>query len=156
MDIFSYSNDAAVDFVKCYNIWTQLHGKKRGACIYKITYIKNFAINTRYFYPNSIIGQHDNLVAGFISGYLLLPRINQGVILKVELYAWVHTHPLCKCHLGNQFSKPDIALTFLPSIRYCYVGIPYGFCYRIGPYGMNHRSIAAGLPTTYYWPSYNI
>ncbi len=91
--------------------------------IYQVIYKTPESIGTGYYYSEVYVGEHDNVVAGFISEYIGYQFSNHLLRRSV---GWVHTHPKCNCHIGDDFSSTDKWLTNLPGIKQCYLATSDG------------------------------
>lgn len=122
-------DDAAADFVLNNNPLTHDDNRERGTYIYEI----EIEDTKFYTYFESSPGGHDNVVFNAILDY------GVGVVINVEDWnlemgtilpkAFVHTHPSCTCHIGEEFSDPDKMLTSIPGIDIVYLGTPDGMLY---------------------------
>lgn len=48
----------------------------------------------------------------------------KSLAFGVSVYAFVHSHPACGCHLNHQFSNGDRAVFLLPGVRRVYLAAP--------------------------------
>ncbi len=127
--LFPTQDEAAIDFVRCNNPRTHHDNRERGSYIYK-TKVNDTAM---YFYLNESPGAHDNIVKHAIFDYVvgLIGDYKRGYVKVISFRptAFVHTHPSCACHVGDDFSKQDKFLTLLPGISTVYLGSPKGVLY---------------------------
>lgn len=136
--LFNTPDEAAVDFTKKAVPLTLADDKERGAFIYEISI---FGQGKKYFYPYIFTGMHDNVILGFIDGYLGLPRVN-FIGMSLRPMSFAHTHPRCDCHRGDVFSSADEFLTKLPGIKFVYLGTPNGTTMRIDKINLNPVTVA--------------
>lgn len=127
--LFATQDEAAIDFVRCNNPRTHHDNRERGSYIYK-TKVNTTAM---YFYLNESPGAHDNIVKhaifDYVFGLACDYKRGRGKVISFRPTAFVHTHPSCACHVGDDFSKQDKLLTLLPGVTTVYLGSPKGILY---------------------------
>ncbi len=139
--------EAAVVFVKKAVPFTLDDGKERGAFIYEI---RIAGLGERYFYPYTFKGMHNNVILGLIAGYGGLPRVSYPWF-SIHPMSFAHTHPKCGCHIGDKFSPVDEYLTYLPGIKYVYLGTPEGKTLRIDRNNLTPVEIKIYRLHFFYW-----
>ena len=108
----------------------------------------------RYAYGDIYKGGHNDVVYAFIKERYLFSSMSakkitkkNKYILRVTInrqYAFVHTHPHCILHEGEEFSPEDKSLVNKYGMFYCYLGTPLGKLLRYGTGKV--MTIATGLP----------
>ena len=136
--LYSSSDTCAHAFAKLQLPNTRRDFKERGAVIYKYSVKFN---NTnryvdRYIYTKVDVGGHSNVVWSFIKQRYLIaaPKFTSSFKKRNRIkdikykarYAFVHTHPYCNGHDGNNFSPQDKSLVTRYGMTACYVGTPEG------------------------------
>ena len=144
--LFATQDEAAIDFVRCNNPNTHHDNRERGSYIYK-TKVNNTAM---YFYLNESPGAHDNIVKHAIFDYVvgLICDYKRGFVKVITFRptAFVHTHPSCACHVGDDFSKQDKFLTLLPGVTTVYLGSPKGILYGYKRGCSDIRTVSVEMP----------
>ena len=143
--LYNSSDDAAKNFVLTMNSQTHADHRERGAMIFrvKVAYkAKPKTKVTRFFYGKVYKGGHNNVVWAFICERFLkvavsgrtLKNKNKGVasISNAKKFAFVHTHPNCKGHDNEIFSREDKSLVNQYGMTFCYLGTPSGKLKRYG------------------------
>ena len=143
---FKNADEAAIHFIQENNSLTHKDNRERGSYIYEAT----IDGKTKYFYFESRAGGHDNVIFNAIFHY------NKGSYFEnknwnadvdnVVCKAFVHTHPKCPGHDGENFSDPDIILGKLPGISEIYLGTPTGMLHAYDGNTNTQRQVSSSMP----------
>ena len=100
--------------------------KEKASFIYKKTIFSAVRIGrivipkgkNKYFYSTIRTGEHNNVVSVMFKKYL------RSIQAGLNVYAFVHSHPACDCHLNHIFSSEDRLIFGLPGVRKVYLVAP--------------------------------
>lgn len=90
------------------NVYYRSKDKEYGAIIFKE--------GSFYFLGDIFEGAHDNVVFEFTTNYMKGLTSSFGNIV-----GFIHSHPKCSCHVGDEFSDTDLQLLNLPRIYTLYL-----------------------------------
>ncbi len=144
--VFDSMDEAAYYFVQINNPLTHEDNRERGTYIYEV----EMGGARRYMFLEAKPGGHSNVLYNVIAKYgmgLIAETSASGVDLgTVKPCAFVHTHPSCICHIGEDFSDVDIKLTNIPNIDAVYLGTPKGILYKYTQSDGKKQEVYSDLP----------
>ena len=146
-ELFESADEAAKDFVWNNNPKTHDDNRERGTYIYEV----EIDGKTYYTYFDTMdVGGHSNVVLNAINDYGVavfakFDWLNSKFYVGTPT-AFVHTHPSCTCHVGEEFSDQDKWLTNLPGISTVYLGTPNGMLYSYDGSNDSTYLVSSSMP----------
>ena len=155
-DAFNSTDDAALAFLLMTMPKTHINNIEYGSYINKVSY----GGQDYYYFSVLVCGGHANVLPHVFltystGNYRNYDRFDSVLIGAEKILlsnpvsvAFVHTHPSCECHRGNQFSDVDkwiVDSDVFPNIESIYLGTPSGQMIRYDSSGRT-VTVTSNLP----------